>query len=678
MAGVNTAEGFQITAAPSGIDVRATTSRGVMRGVYWIEDALRLRQGPYLKPGTIVRNERFPRRITTSILPGAERYTETTRPMVYTDGLLEKISRDGFNAVWVWLNTEEAAMNSAIFPELDDPNAAVHLARLDDLSRRALRYGIDVYVYLASGYDFDNRINDSFYRKYPDARGYGSKDARLCTSNERVRRFYTETVGNLFRRAPALKGLVVIYDSEGFYYCGSSERGRAACPRCKSHLPEELAHQVLTTLNDAMHAAGGPSKELIAYNYGRTTGSWVRKLIPLLPKDISWQIDFSKGGIVERDGIRHETGDYNLTLIGPPDEFVEQFQAVHAAGLRFITKTEHAVSQEFIFVPYIPAMEQWYRRVARIRDFDSQGWFGNWCHYGYMASLPAQLINRMSFDPVPAKDQVLDELARRNYGEASAPDVLRAWNYFSGGIRLFPYSDRVVRTPGPLQKGPSHPFWLDPKTPSFGPWRSWQNDLKWTAPWGPVVARKYLALVKEQFGLGIAALADAQRRAVEPYRSAIASEWRVARTIESSLQTVVNLIDWLTARDEYYAAKAAEPRARAAARLEEIALAERENARGILPILESDSRLGYASEGGGLVRGGLFTAELVRWKLGQLDDLLARQLPALTGRAAPAVPATVENIGPRMSSGTFANLRWCCNNIQNPETLTTGYDKTQQ
>ena len=627
--GVRSTEGFSVQVAEGNIEIRGTTARGVMRGAYWLEDSMREQAGRPLPAGTTVRNERFARRITTSILPGGERYTETSRPLIYTDGLLQKISRDGFNGIWLWLNTEEAAMDSRVFPELNDPEAAARLERLEDVARRARRYGLDVWVYLATGYN--HHVPQWFYQKYPEVKGQGWGDP-MCTSDARVRQYHHEIVQNLFRRAPDVHGLVVIYDSEGFYYCGNSERNRVKCERCRKFPSEVLARQVLTNLDDAMHEAGGARKELIAWDYG-THYEWIQKLIATLPKDILMQVDFTKGGLVERDGIRHVTGDYNLTLVGPPDHFVRQFRDAHEAGLSFVAKTEHAVSQEFIFVPYIPAMEQWLRRITRIRSFDLQGWFGNWDHYGYEASLPARLINRMSFDPVPPKEQMLEELARETYGEAAVRPVVRAWNQFSEGIRLFPYSDRVSRLPGPLQKGPSSPFFLDPKVKSFGAWRAWQNDLKWAQPWGPAVARKYLSLVRDHFGLGIGELEQARRASGEPYRAAIEGEWRIARTIQSSLETVIHLIDWVTARDDFYAARSAEAKAKAAERLEQIALAERRNVQEILPVLDSDSRLGYASEGGGVIRGGLFTPELVRWKLGELDDVLERQLPALSGRA---------------------------------------------
>jgi len=225
----------------------------------------------------------------------------------------------------------------------------------------------------------------------------------------------------------------------------------------------------------------------------------------------------------------------------------------------------------------------------------------------------------MSFDPVPEGDGVLRELARNNYGEAAVEPVLEAWKHFTDGIRQFPYSDNVSRLPGPLQKGPSNPFYLDASIPSSGRWRAWQNDLKWTAPWGPKVAAKYLKIVREEFHLGLAELARAEASAATPdHRAAIRGEWRIARTIESSLDSILNLIDWMEARDSHPGR----------GRMREILLRERENVLGVLPLLDEDSRLGYASEGGGVIRGGLFTPALVRWKLGELDDALIRGLVA--------------------------------------------------
>src|SRR5205807_9155113 len=119
--GVNTAEGFRVEVSPDRVSVSAMTSRGVMRGVYWLEEAIRGRRASLLKTGVTVRNARFARRITTTVHPGGDIYTESSRPLVYTDGVLQRISHDGFNAIFLWGNAEEVTMDSKIFPDLNDP-----------------------------------------------------------------------------------------------------------------------------------------------------------------------------------------------------------------------------------------------------------------------------------------------------------------------------------------------------------------------------------------------------------------------------------------------------------------------------------------------------------------------------------------------------------------------------
>jgi hypothetical protein len=208
-----------------------------------------------------------------------------------------------------------------------------------------------------------------------------------------------------------------------------------------------------------------------------------------------------------------------------------------------------------------------------------------------MPNPPARLINRMSWEPAPSGDALLSELG--------TPKQVEAWQHYTDGIREFPYSDSVVRTPGPLQKGPGHPFFLSAEVANFGGWRAWQNDLGWTRPWGPAVARKYLQLVLSHWEKGLA---------IDPSPEAL--------VIASSLRTTIHLAQWLEARN-----------AKDWPELQRIALAERENVTEILPVLRANTQLGYASEGGGIIRGGLFNATQVEWKLGTLDDLLVRELP---------------------------------------------------
>jgi len=42
------------------------------------------------------------------------------------------------------------------------------------------------------------------------------------------------------------------------------------------------------------------------------------------PKDIIVEADFNKGMVIEKDGIRHQTEDYIISVVGPPELFVDE------------------------------------------------------------------------------------------------------------------------------------------------------------------------------------------------------------------------------------------------------------------------------------------------------------------------------------------------------------------
>lgn len=588
-----------------------------MRGVYWIEEMMRFRGEPCLAREDIVRNCRFRRRITTSISVAELTYATASYPLVYTDGLLQKISHHGFNAIWLGVNLEEITARSRVFPELNDPQALRRLGRLRDMVERARPLGLDVIPYLSV--NLFHPVPEAFYEKYPDCRGVAWGNA-MCTSHPDVQRYLGETVRGLFEAVPGLGGLVLIFDSEGFWHCGLTRQDK--CPRCRDRKPDDIVAEFLGVIRGAMKTAN-PAAELIVWSYGGAKApKWVDDLIPKLPKDVIFQSEFSKGTLVVRDGIRHMAGDYNITTLGPSEVFVRHYNAARNAGLRVMAKTEHAISQEFVTVPYIPCLRQWHDRAAAMAEFKLDGFFGNWCHYGFTPSRPAEILLWYSWTDAPRLNDLLHRMAVRDFGDAPAEHVKSAWEHFTQGIQRFPYSDPIARYPGPLQKGPSQPLFLDPKIGSFGIGRAWQNDLSWTKPWGPAMAEKYLKQVEDEFAAGIDDLNKARAAASPANQAALDREIGIAETIRRSLHTVINLIRWTPVRDAYAAAKTEAERRPLREQLLAIGHEELSNARAALVWLDADSRLGATSEAVGCRRGGLFSPALVRTKIAMLEDTL--------------------------------------------------------
>jgi dienelactone hydrolase len=557
-----------------------------------------------LRPASLVRSEVVLDRVTTGVLPAGTRYREADLPSSWTDGALERVAKSGFTGIWSWVNLEDVTLDSTALPELNDPASDQRIARLDRLAARAARFGLDTWVYLAIGYR--QPPSEAFWAAHPELRGGdGWMGPTMCSSNPVTLRHQREVVERLLREAPGITGLFVIFDIEGFYFCGSEEPSRLACPRCRTRTPEELAREVLVNLDEAVRAAPG-NRRLVAWSYGWRS-DWVARLVPTLPPSIEFQADFSKGVPVRRGGVELPAGDDTIAEVGPSPVF-ERLRAA-STDRTFWAKGEHAISLDAVFVPYLPGLDQFVARAAAMRASGAEGWLANWIHYGFLEPMTAELLNRHAFNPPPG-DELLDGLAAARYGRAAVDHAHEAWRAFSDAIRAFPYSDPVARSPGPFQKGPTHPLWLTADPAGRGRWRSWQNDLDWTAPFGPDIVRASFAAMERHQRRGLTALRRALPATSGADRDRLRHDIDLALVWWSAVETMIAVIDATRARDDL-------PTFR------RIADRHRRRLRPVRAALERESRLGFAQDGGGVIRGGLFTPSLLDRTTGTLDDLLA-------------------------------------------------------
>ncbi|MCX7429281.1 MAG: hypothetical protein NTW96_27110 [Planctomycetia bacterium] len=640
--GLQGSESYRVIAGPGQILLCGADDRGAMRAAYYLEDKMGFAAGPFVEAGTVTRRCMFSPRLTQRVGPFNTFLTELSQPTIYTDGFLSTISHQGFNGLYLYGNLEELTYDSKTFPELNNSQIprisspelfpevldkdAVNrrYQRLNDLIVRAKKYGVDVYLYYATNYH--HPVPEELYKKYPDCRGVGWGRA-MCTSNPRVERYLAETTRNLFRRAPGLKGLVMIFDSEGFMSCATNH---SACPRCKLRNPEDIAAEFITTVDAAMKEVD-PQTELIAWSYYTGHPKWVAAAIPKMPKDVTFQANFGKGSIVERGGVRHVSGDYLISEVGPPPHFVEHAKAVVEHGMKLSAKTEHSYANEFVNVPYIPIPQQFHRRVMAIRQYPVRALLANWTHQGYSPNPNAEILKWYSWDNEPPIDRLLLDMASREYGAEAAPGFVRAWGHFSKAITYYPYSDSVARHPGPIQVAPAQPLYLDPKKKVAGDWRSFVNDLGGTQPWGPEIAVKYFGLLDDEWQKGLDVMSEAMDKVPAEKQPAARREFGIAKSILCSVRSYMNVTRFFVARQRFYAEPDKTWREAILAEMRGIAEAELTNAREALVVCEADSRIGYAS--GGSHIGGLYTPASIRAKIEQVEKMIGEEMPRMA--AAP-------------------------------------------
>jgi hypothetical protein len=343
------------------------------------------------------------------------------------------------------------------------------------------------------------------------------------------------------------------------------------------------------------------------------------------------QTEFGKEAAVSFGGITIPAYDYPISIVGPSDRIVRQGQIAHEAGLNLWIKTEHAIALEMIDTPYIPVLFQWADRFQKVREFpNATGLFANWMHYGFTPSITADLFYWNIWDKTIPAEELLSQLARRDFGAGTEKSALSAWRAFSTAIREYPFSGGVAM--GPIQKGPAHPLLLDPAYHlAHGAGRQFKNDLSWTRPWGPQLTIDQFSKMEKLWAPGVASLEDVVRQAAPEQRLNAQRELGIAKALLSAVRSTVNVGRFLLLREELVRTQDSARAGELLDQMTKIAQAELQNAREVLPSLCADSRLGYANSGkndqAGVPRAGIYSPGSVQKKITQVERLLREDIP---------------------------------------------------
>lgn len=619
-------ENHTLIVADDKVEIIAGNTRGLMRAVHYIEDIMRERKRPILKKGNHSRKNLYEVRMTNGIYPAPFNYFMLQSSGIWTDGYLWRMAGAGYNALWMIVNLEELADENSVFPELNPSGADIVLERLKRLTIKAAEHGLDVYLEIRTGYY--KYFNEKIYDRLPQIKTFKKWGNYPCTGHEAFKKFLYETVQNLFDKVKKLKGLLIIYDTEGFYNCFLENR-QEQCPICRGKSSDKLAAEFFKALTDAMKSKNENAR-LLAWTY-YCDKPWNYRLIGELPKDISVLACYSQFVDIERNGVKNRTDDYACCVTGPSEYFEKVYYAAASSGLKILAKTEVSFGQEFVGIPYIPSLAQHQRRWDSMREKELAGYMGDYIHRGFVPSPCTDLMRQNIFetkvnghlwleDPVSK----LEFVASLNYGRGASRSVVEAWDKFSEAMsEYFPYSPGVCRYPGPLQASPSQPFYLDKnKEVKRRAARYNTNDLQWTkaysegkeiSGWDSGLLLKCFKGFVEIYEEGIKILKNCHLNNAEEYEG-MAGMLRIAEIQVSMVNSMINFINFINLRDGLDAGESYE------AWVEIRAVCEKElkNAGKSLELCKADSNLGFSCEGQGTVRGGYFTPYTIQNKLDEL------------------------------------------------------------
>ena len=604
--------GYRFVAGEDRVRIHGFDSRGVLRGIWYLEDLLMLRGGPFLKPDARTREPRYSPRMTCSAWGGMGELA-TSAP-VYTDEHLSLISHYGYDAIWLcWCPGPERTkmLPTHIAPGRtpDGTSYQPFTARLRDLAERAEKYDLEVVLQYAAPHPRD--------------------DAQRSTLQEHARQ--------LLRDVPKLRTIVLL--DEGM---GSVRKGVNAWVETCSLLASAF-YEVRPDINVVawVYTFHAPSHSEARWD------KWIERFLRI-DRRVGFMANFDSFRAQRLDGHVQRAYDYSISLKAPSEDYKHAARALLAEAKRdgkpprrLWAKIETRFSQESNTQPEIPCMQRWVQRYRAVNDFGPPqiaGIFGNWYHQGFFPTPVTELFGWMSYTNPPPPQELLRAMARRDFGPRQADAVLAAWQDFSDAIWHYPFYYGLSYT---MNAGCAQPFWANPQAKNPRPWRrGFVNScrtMNLTAsgdgPGSGKENRARFAKMHARWSAGLEKLAVATHRAPGYVRERAESHWRTARSFGDKLDVTARLVRWFDARDSLYAAED-EPAALAAlAQMEKVGREELAAARRALPMYLRDSRLGHLNHGRGC-----FTPATIEWKIGLLEKTLEEGIPGLRAAARNAQP----------------------------------------
>lgn len=454
------ADGYVLTVSSRRIEISSPSWRGVLYGVYYLEDLLLERGAPAVKFQSIRRSPLFDVRMFGDVY-GTFTISGLRLERPVDQNTFSALSRFGANATFSFVQLGDYLGNS-IYPELNNPDREKNLAELSRLAGLAKSAGIDLYL---DAYNPKLPENHPVFIAHPNARGatqHGGAMRTLCPSDPETLSYIAESWADVFRRVPSLGGMVMIIGGEGFYHCYMrADKGGPDCPRCRRRSAEEVVADLTNAVFRAIRKVK-PDAELFAWPYSAFL--WSRDpfqldLIARLDPGIHIVPEIDKDFHYRKNGYVKDIWDYSIDFIGPSDRYRAMAAAAAKRGLKVACKTETAVSLENNAVPYIPCLQRWGKRMEVIRAEKPDSIYYAYDITGFTRSRPEELAGRLSWIPSGTADEELRKIAIRDFGPSAAAPVMEGWKLFSEAMGHTPYLTHGYYM-GPSFIGPGQPLML--------------------------------------------------------------------------------------------------------------------------------------------------------------------------------------------------------------------------
>jgi len=503
----------------------------------------------------------------------------------YPEGLLVRLAQAGVNGVWL-----QGVLHKLAICPWEPERSERHDERLKNLRRlvaRAQKHGVRILLYLNE----PRAMPLKFFQSRPQLKGVVEGDhAALCTSVPEVQDYLVNSIASICRAVPDLGGFFSISGSENLTNCWS-HGGGAKCPRCGKRPPADVVAEVNRLFVDGIKKAG-TSAQFIAWDWG-WNDAWAGDAIRQLPAEAALQSVSEWSLPIERGGVKSKVGEYSISAIGPGPRAQRHWKIARQRGLKTIAKIQAGCTWELSSVPYIPAVENVARHAENLRSANIDGLMLGWTLGGYPSPNLKVVSETLTCG---SADEAMRRVAERSFGQALAPEVVKAWRGFSAAFREFPYNGGLLYS-GPQQLGPANLLWGEPTGYAASMVGFPYDDLNaWRSIYPPEVFVQQFEKVADGFEHALFELHSSLaliESATTAQRRALEDECRVAEAAAIHFRSSANQARFVMARRAAAEAKSQKDASTHRMEMERVLKSEMLLARRLYEIQSRDSRIGF-------------------------------------------------------------------------------------
>ena len=578
----------------NGVRISGYSEKGLAQALYKLEFEMNVRKAPFLKKGNTDYSPLFSPRMVHSAL-GLD---------VFPDGYLARLAHSGIDAI--------------IFFIKDAIDACGGDRDLNEICGRAADYGIGVYVY--------SRIRSE---AHPD-----DKNAEA---------FYEDRYGKIFKTCPSLSGVILVGESIMFPSKDPDTSGKIEFLTSPHEIPAAKPnpgwwpcedYPKLVSLIKKIINKYSPDAETVfwTYNWGYAPEEERIKLIKSLPSDITLLTTFEMFEKFKIGNSDAYCADYTLSFPGPGKYFLSEAEAAFKRGIKLYSMSNTAgKTWDFGCVPFEPMPYQWIKRINALKDsakkFNLCGLME--CHtYGLYPSFISDIANLSFSMPDSDCEKILSKVLTARFGRDNVSVLKNALKQWSKAINF--YTPTNEDQYGAFRIGPAYPFNFQKK---FLPEPNTKNAsvegmvmpdyefpyVDFSLP--PSLRIKdeiqRLEKMKSLIDSGIKIMEENRRSKNEEYVKLL----NIGKYISHTVQTGINAKKWHILKTAIICESKKEKILSLIKEARSLLKAEYENAEATIPIVSSDSSLGFEPS-----MDYLGDAKHIEWKLSQIKYVLDVEL----------------------------------------------------